>query len=303
MPVFFSRIFAAARLLLVWLMQRQGGVQALYDLLGVGIALGPRKMYANLGYWRDNPENLDEAGDALADLLAEQAQLTEADLVLDVGCGFGDQDARWLETKKPRGIVAMNISYQQLNIAAQRDLFAGKNALVFANGDATKLPFLDATFDCILALESAFHFDTRETFFQEASRVLKPGGRLVLADLSVHSRALSLGQRCLLYSARMCWKIPATNLVTSSTYLNQLEQSGFCHIHLRSIWQDVHPAFCAWGYKELNNLSEERRRRINPLYLAMLRFRLRQGVKDRENNSPMDYIVVSARKSKEPLKT
>ena len=49
--------------------------------------------------------------------------------------------------------------------------------------NATDLDFPDGSFDNIICVEAAFHFDTRQRFLEEAHRVLKPGGILVLSDI------------------------------------------------------------------------------------------------------------------------
>ncbi|HXH27551.1 MAG TPA: methyltransferase domain-containing protein, partial [Candidatus Polarisedimenticolia bacterium] len=75
-------------------------------------------------------------------------------------------------------VTGINISAKQARSA--RDLAEGCGVAVM---DAARLGFADRTFDALLCVEAAFHFDTRERFLEEARRVLRPGGRLALSDV------------------------------------------------------------------------------------------------------------------------
>lgn len=139
--------------------------------------------YTNFGYWTDATPDAKSACDALmAQLLGFIPE--KKGRILDVACGKGET-SRYLSSFYPaQQITAINISERQL--ARGRELVPGATFLLM---DATALDFPDASFDAVICVEAAFHFNTREKFLREAARVLKPGGHLVLSDILTTQRA------------------------------------------------------------------------------------------------------------------
>lgn len=149
-------------------------------------ALGTR--HVHWGFYSD-PEQADAsvaqfkvATEALTARLVQRVGLQCGESVLDVGCGFGGTSAFMNERFQRLRICGLNIDARQI-AAAQAWLPAvSSNQLSFVVGDACRLPFADATFDRVLAVECIFHFPSRLRFFREARRVLRRGGRLALSD-------------------------------------------------------------------------------------------------------------------------
>ena len=149
-----------------------------YDVIGTAGALGEESKFLNLGYWKDTSD-YDEAAAALARELGKEAGIESGDVVADAGFGFADQDMLWARECKPARIVGFNLNKMQADTARSRVVAAGLADLIeLRHGSVLETGLDSASVDVVVALESAFHFDTREDFFREAFRVLRPGGRI-----------------------------------------------------------------------------------------------------------------------------
>jgi arsenite methyltransferase len=113
--------------------------------------------------------------------------------VLDVGCGHGLMligAAKRLTTGKATGIDLWQKEDQAGNSpeATMENvrLEGVSDRVELKDGDARKLPFPDRTFDVVLsswALHNIYEREQRAVAVREIARVLKPGGRVALADI------------------------------------------------------------------------------------------------------------------------
>jgi MPBQ/MSBQ methyltransferase len=138
--------------------------------------------FQNYGYWTDRTQDARAACEQLMEELLSFLPERGTGRVLDVACGEGETTAYLQRYWEPEDVSAINISEQQLETV--RRIAPGCDARLM---DATRLTFAPDTFDAVVCVEAAFHFDTRADFIAEAHRVLVPGGRLVLSDILLNA--------------------------------------------------------------------------------------------------------------------
>lgn len=109
----------------------------------------------------------------------------KTDLVLDAACGFGYGSAYF--SRAANHITSLDLAGE--NILFGRNTYGFKN-IDWIEGDVTKIPFENSMFDIYTSFETLEHLslDIVSLYFEEALRVLKVGGRMIISTPNIENR-------------------------------------------------------------------------------------------------------------------
>lgn len=156
--------------------------------------------------------------------IAQLAQISSADHVLDVACGTGV--VSFALASQAREIVGIDISPGMLAKARAIRHQRGIRNVHFVLGEAEHLPFHDEQFDAVICRLAIHHFPQPELEIHEMARVLKHGGRLVISD-TVSSEDEREAQ---LHNALERLRDPSHARMLSQSELTKLIESAGLHV-------------------------------------------------------------------------
>jgi sarcosine/dimethylglycine N-methyltransferase len=137
----------------------------------------------HMGLFENPDEPLLAAQMRANDHMAKAAAFKPSQKVIEAACGVGST-ARYLAKNHTVRVQATNIAEMQLTEGRELTEQAGLSHLIdFSYADYHELPFPDASFDVWWCQEAMLYSIDKRRVFDEAIRVVRPGGRLIMSDL------------------------------------------------------------------------------------------------------------------------
>jgi len=191
----------------------------------------------HFGFYDENASNHTDALMNTNRVLAEIANVKEGEQVLDAGCGRGGSSF-WLAQHKKASVTGITPVQTQIDECLERakELNLEKQT-DFILADYCNTSFEDNSFDVVWACESLCHAGQKVDFYKEAFRVLKKGGRLIIAEYLRSERPAKPNEEKLLAAWLNRWAIK--DIDTKAEHLNHAKTAGFKNIEIKDVTENT----------------------------------------------------------------
>ncbi|WP_159018459.1 methyltransferase domain-containing protein [Algibacter sp. L3A6] len=197
----------------------------------------------HFGYFipfKTNPFKRDSMLNEMNNQVIKRLNLTNEKIsLIDMGCGMGGTMRYALKNKKNLsafGVTLSEFQMQQGNMLLKNY----KGNILKENYNNTSFP--SNTFHAALAIESFCHSGHSDKSIQEAYRVLKPNGRLVIADAFLKKEASTFQNTSKFAYKSLCDHWSLEKLETIENMVNKLKEQGFTNIKVENTSYKVAPS-------------------------------------------------------------
>lgn len=159
--------------------------------------------------------------------------------LIDLGCGMGATMRYAL--KQHKNVIAYGVTLSNFQIKQGNELLKGKNGIILKE-NYNNTTFQSNSFDSAVAIESFCHSGHSEASIKEAHRVLKPGGRLVIADAFLKKERTKLCKGAHYAYEQLCDHWSLEQIENISIYKQKLEKVGFKNITIEDASFRVAPS-------------------------------------------------------------
>ena len=123
-------------------------------------------------------------------------RLEPGERVLDLGCGAGTDTLVAALMVGPEGsVTGIDMTPEMLEKARAGATALGDENVTFAEGEAERLPFEEASVDVVISNGVIDLIPDKDAVFGEIQRVLVPGGRIQIADVTIQQPVSDEGRR------------------------------------------------------------------------------------------------------------
>ncbi len=206
------------------------------------------------GLWRSGRESPAVAVRQLVEYVADRAHLRAGQTVCDAGAGYG-ATARHLAQTYGARVTALTLSSAQYAYARAREPHAANPRYLLRDWLQNDLP--SDAFDAVVSIECISHVADKQRFFDEAARVLRPGGRLVVCAWLADETPLPWQIRHVLEPICREGKLPS--LACAAEYRAMLEAAGFALDAFEDLSAAVRPTWSICIRRVAGRLVGDRR--------------------------------------------
>lgn len=191
------------------------------------------------GIWSEGIKNLQEAVLNTNVLLAKLGEIKPTDVVLDAGCGVGGS-AIFLAKNIGCIVTGITLSEKQAKTATEfAKQYGVSNLVSFRAMNYTTTTFEENSFDIVWAIESMQTAVDKSDFLKEAKRILKPNGKIVLADC-FKSYDYPFSEKKIMQTMFNFWAV--TDVLSFNEFEKKAKEENFSLISNQDVTKEVAPS-------------------------------------------------------------